>query len=41
LYAIKIVEKLRANGKAVSLKLYGEGIERANLRKLYYKASTT
>jgi hypothetical protein len=27
LYAIKIVEKLRANGKAVSLKLYGEGIE--------------
>jgi hypothetical protein len=25
---------LRANGKAVSLKLYGEGIERANLEAI-------
>jgi glycosyltransferase involved in cell wall biosynthesis len=37
LYAIKIVEKLRANGKAVSLKLYGEGIERANLESYITK----
>jgi hypothetical protein len=31
------VEKLRANGKAVSLKLYGEGIERANLESYITK----
>ncbi|MFT5252756.1 MAG: glycosyltransferase involved in cell wall biosynthesis [Flavobacteriales bacterium] len=37
LYAIKLVERLRENGTAAYLKLYGEGIERANLESYIAK----